>query len=274
MHNLPGRFFNWSTSILYVLVCSVFFFVFVLVYDPFSLHDGLDMGRGLFSMNLAICFSIVLGLLAAFRLLLHYLRSLKRFTWSHYVVWCMGEVLLLSFFVALYINLMKADGSPYIATLSSWVGYCYLIMIIPYLVLTLSFTIAEYREKARTALAPPEPEDDSSLIHFYDEHQKGRLIVASEAVLFIEAEENYVKIHYLKSGIPTEYVLRASMRSLEGTAEKHGLVRCQRSYYINPSHVKVLRRESGAQMFADLDVPGLPGIPVSRSYGRNLTELL
>ena len=274
MHNLPRRFFNFGTQVLYVVGCAVFFFVFVLVYDPFSLHDGLDMGRGLFSMNLAICFSIVLGLLALTRLAFHYLRRLHRFTWSYYIVWCMGEVLLLAFFLALYINLMKADGSPYIGTLSNWVGYCYLIFIFPYLVLTLSYTIAEYRDKARQAQAPAEPEDDSTLIHFYDEHQKSRLIVARDAVLFIEAEENYVKIHYLKSGNPTEYVLRASMRSLEGTAEKHGLVRCQRSYYINPSHVKVLRKESGSQMFADLDVAGLPAIPVSRSYGNRLTGIL
>lgn len=274
MHNLPDRFFRWSTQVLYVVVCSVFFFVFVLVYDPFGLHASLDMGRGIFSMNLAISFSIVLGLLAACRTALHFMRRTGRFTWSYYIVWCMGEVLLLAIFMALYVHLMKRDGTTYFNTLTTYVGYCYLIFLFPYLVLTLAYTVADYRDKARSAKAAPDAEDDNSLIRFYDEHQNPKLIIARDAVLYIGAEENYVNIHYLKAGIPTEYVLRASMRSLEGAAEKHGLVRCQRSYYINPLHVKVLRKESGGQIFADLDVPGLPGIPVSRNYGQKLSEKL
>jgi len=185
----------------------------------------------------------------------------------------MGEVLIISIFVALYVHLMRAEGGSYFSTLTTYVGYCYLIMIIPYLVLTLSFTVGEYRDKARKTKSESKEVDDT-LIHFYDEHQKDKLIIAGDAVLYISAEENYVNIHYLKSGKPIEYVLRASMRSLEETAEKHGLVRCQRSYYINPRHVKVLRKETAGQIVADLDVAGLPGIPVSRTYADKLTERL
>ena len=47
---------------------------------------------------------------------------------------------------------------------------------------------------------------------------------------------------------------------------KHGLLRCQRSYYINPNHIKVLRRDKEGVITAELDVPNQKSIPVSPKY--------
>lgn len=40
------------------------------------------------------------------------------------------------------------------------------------------------------------PVDEGSLIRFYDEYKKLRLVIANEAVVFVKSEENYVQIHY------------------------------------------------------------------------------
>ena len=61
MHHLPKIFFRWGTAILYMTVCPVFYFVFILIYEPLRLRQYLDMGRDLYSMNLAISFSISLS---------------------------------------------------------------------------------------------------------------------------------------------------------------------------------------------------------------------
>ena len=57
-----------------------------------------------------------------------------------------------------------------------------------------------------------------------------------------------------------EYTLRGSMKSLAESAPSQVLVRCQRSYFVNPAHVKVLWKDKEGFIFADLDVPDLPSI--------------
>ena len=272
MHALPKNYFSWGPTILYMTVCPVFYFVFVLVYDPLHLEEFLDMGRDLYSMNLAITFAISLAVIGGLRVAFHFLRRVEHFTWSHFIIWSMGEVLVLSLFMSLYLYLMNRAQVSYFSTLLYTVGCCYLIYIIPYTVLTLAFDISAHHKK-ELALASRESED-SSLVRFLDIYQRPKLMIASSAVLFIEAQENYVDIFYTEGGNVKKFELRATMTSLEGISQKHDFVRCQRSYYINPAHVTVLRKESGGLVYAELDVPGVKSIPVSKRYYESLAKLL
>ena len=101
-----------------------------------------------------------------------------------------------------------------------------------------------------------------------------RLVIDRQAILFIRADENYVIIHYLDHDENKKFVLRSSMRSLEPLAERHGLVRCHRSYFINPRHIKLVRKDSEGQILAELDTVGYDPIPVSRNYYQNLSAVL
>jgi DNA-binding LytR/AlgR family response regulator len=71
-----------------------------------------------------------------------------------------------------------------------------------------------------------------------------------------------------------DFPLRASMKSLEELMQKHGLVRCQRSYYINPQHIKVLRRDKEGMISAELDIANQKSIPVSPKYYDSLAKWL
>ena len=116
--------------------------------------------------------------------------------------------------------------------------------------------------------------DESSLIRFYDEYKKLRLVIANEAVIFIKSEENYVQIHYLDKNKTKKFVLRSSMRALEGDLSKKGLVRCHRSYFINPSYIKIVHRDESGQIVAELNQNGFDSIPISRKYHDEITKLL
>ena len=274
MHSLPKNFFNWSTQILYAAVCPAFFFIFVLVYEPFHFRELLDMGRDLYSMNLPIVTCIVFGVLACTRVGFHFFRKSSHFTWAYYISWCIGEVLVVGMFVSLYVYLMMLHALPYFTVLMRCVGDSYLILIFPYLILTLSFCISSHHIREKELRMKEAEPDDSSLIRFYDVYKTLKLIIAQSAILYIESDENYVNIVYSEGGRTKRYTLRTTMRSLEETAEKHGLVRCQRSYYVNPSHVTVLRKETGGQVVAQLDIEGLPSIPVSKGNYEKLAKLL
>lgn len=272
MHNLPRIFFTLPAIILYVAVCPIFFLIFSLVYNPFGMMQTLDMGYDLSTMNILIMFCIILAVLVGMRTAFYFLRKLKRFTWAHFILWCIGECLVAALFLSLYLKLMFGPMYPYFTVIGKFcICWVYSIMIYPYVIITLAYDVVAHREVARSKI---EAAEDSSLVRFYDQFGKLKLMIAQSSVLFIEAKENYVDINYLDSGRAKSYVLRASMRSLEENAERHGLVRCQRSFFVNPIHVRVLRKDKEGAMFAELDTAGIKDIPVSKRYVDKLSERL
>ncbi|MBR5924870.1 MAG: LytTR family transcriptional regulator [Bacteroidales bacterium] len=145
-----------------------------------------------------------------------------------------------------------------------------LLFLVPYLIVTIIYVLASF--KARSGKEVVEEAPKAETISFLDIYQRPKLTVAPSDVLFIEARENYVDIHYLDDGKVNKYELRATMSSLGKIASDNGFIRCQRSFYINPEHVTLLRKESGGLVFAELDESGLPGIPVSRKYYEELSK--
>ena len=142
------------------------------------------------------------------------------------------------------------------------------VTVYPYLFLFLGFELySRDKEDAR-------PADDNSLIRFYDEYKKLKLVIAPEAVIFIKSEDNYVQIHYLDRGRDRKFILRSSMRALEEDLAKHGLVRCHRSYFINPPFIKIVRRDDSGQIVAHLKQDGFESIPISRKYQDEISKLL
>jgi DNA-binding LytR/AlgR family response regulator len=118
------------------------------------------------------------------------------------------------------------------------------------------------------------PVDENSLIRFYDEYNKLRIVIAQEAVIFIRSEDNYVQIHYLDRGMTKKFILRSTMRALEPDLLKRGLVRCHRSYFINPSYIKIVHRDQTGQIVAELNQDGFDSIPISRKFQDQVTKLL
>jgi DNA-binding LytR/AlgR family response regulator len=115
---------------------------------------------------------------------------------------------------------------------------------------------------------------EEDLVRFTDTTGRLKLVIAHDVILFIEAQENYVSIHYMEGQKLKEYSLRQSMRGIEELMEKHGIIRCQRSYFVNPRHVTVLRRDKEGFIQAELDVANSKPVPVSPKYYEQLSNLL
>ena len=64
------------------------------------------------------------------------------------------------------------------------------------------------------------------------------------------------------------------MKSLEETMKRCGMIRCHRSYYVNPLHISVLSRGKEGQIVAELKTAQEVAVPVSRQYFEALSELL
>lgn len=271
MKIIPNKLLSVSSMLAHVLVIPVFFLFFVLIYLPEWMINLLNMDADRWVFNLLMVTCIILGVLCASRIPITCVRSrLYGFSWLRYTLLGIGEVILMSVFVALYLTvtrnaLLGGVVTSYFTTLGWSAAMVGSIVIFPYLLLNFIFVILEQHEQQI-------PEDE--LIRLHDSSQQLKLVVASAAVVYVEADSNYLAVKYLEGERLKEYQLRNTMKALEPQFRKHGIIRCQRSFFINPRHVTALRKDKDGLIIAELDVRNARTIPVSPNYYDNLSRLL
>lgn len=268
MARISNRVTTGGGAILHSLIVPLFALVFTTYYKPLGIYELLSMEGISFTFNVTMIFCIVLLTVSLTRVWLYLLGKFKRLPVPVYTIWCVGETLLASLFASLYVTLV----SPVQLSFFEVSGFLFLSLLVtniyPYGFLWLSIELyTRYNDDTR-------PADEASLIRFHDEYKKLRLVIASEAVIFIKSEDNYVQIHYMDQGRTRKFILRSSMRALEETLAKHGLVRCHRSFFINPSFIKIVHRDGSGLIVAELNQDGFESIPISRKYQDAIMNLL
>ena len=257
MNKFPSIMTALRGNLSFVIALPLFWLSFVLLYQPQMWVKLLDMETVSLNFNATIIMCILLGVVLISRGILLAVHNTLRMNWFRIIQWELCEVLAMSMFTALYVTLMYHGEYPYFYMVGKCLYALLLTLVYPYLVLNLAFAYVGEKEKEVV---------DESLMRFVDNTQKLKLMIASSAVLYVEADENYVHVRYMEGERVKDYPLRASMKSLEELMLKHGLLRCQRSYYINPQHIKVLRRDKEGMISAELDVANQKSIPVSPKY--------
>lgn len=266
MGKLPSIMVALRTNLVFIIALPLFWLCFVLLYTPSAMVELLGMGEGMLHFNATIIMCILFAVMIISRVLLMTIHRTLKLDWWKFFLWEVSELLLMSMFVALYLTLMYQGAYSYFYMVGQCLFSLLLICMYPYMIFDVAFA---YQGKLDENTL-----NDDSLMRFVDSTQKLKLMIASSAVLYIEADENYVHVRYMEGEKQKDYPLRASMKSLEELMQKHGLIRCQRSYYINPQHVKVLRRDKEGIISAELDVPNQKPIPVSPRYYDSLAKWL
>ncbi len=265
MSQISRIFRRFIPQLLHMIVLPLFFFSFMIIYQPFNAVDF--FGGEWFAIHVTISSCIVLLCTILMRLLYYYLPL--RLNYSLYISWCFSEVIFTSFFVALYIWLIGHKPMPYFEYFFTSFQYLSTTLVFPYVILALSSRLHEFLNM---------PNDPSALsqrrIRFYDDKHNLKIVLSSEAVLYISAEENYVHIYYTENDKLRNYVLRSSMKALDEICQDNGLARCHRSYYVNPKHITVLRKDKEGVVYAELDNSEAKHIPVSKRFYKHLSEIL
>lgn len=255
-------------TVIHILAISLFTLIFTLYYRPTAVNGLLNMQNTSFGFNSTILFCITLLTLSATRWCMFAVRKAKNISGAYYILWCIGEAMITAMFSSLYLVLISQNGHTFFEM--SGMAFLYLMttMVYPYGILWLFFDRYVKNEDSTKAV------DENSLIRFYDEYKKLRFVIAHEAIMFIKSEDNYVQIHYLDKNKTHKFILRSSMRALEEKLAKKGLVRCHRSYFINPSYIKIVHRDESGLIVAELNQDGFDSIPISRKYQDAITKLL
>lgn len=263
MTNMRSYQTGLTSLLVHIFAIPLFSLCFLLLYRSQWMVEWLYMADGRwYVLNILVVCLIELGVLCASRIPMTACKI--RMPWFYYALWTVAEVVVVAFFVGLYMVLMYKGAHSYFFCVGRSLLLVLGIAAYPYAIVDL--IIALKKEDA-------EPAEDS-LVRFFDFTERLKLIIASDAILYIEAEENYCHIHYMEGDRHREYSLRNSMTRIQPLMEKQGIVRCQRGYFVNPRHVKVLRKDKEGVILAELDINGLKPIPVSPKYYDDLNEKL
>ena len=265
MTEFPRIYRRFIPQLLHMIVLPLFFFAFMLIYRPFSVVDCL--GSEWFAVHLTIISCIILMSVIILRLAYFFIPM--KLNYTLYSFWCLAEIIFMSFFNALYLWLVMDKKMLYFEFVTSSFQYLFFSLIFAYVILALSLRIYEYRHKEFS-----HDDNTAQRMRFYDNQHNLKIVLTAPVVLYIAAEENYVNIFYVENGRVREYSLRSSMKALDELCQDNGLIRCHRSFYINPIHVKVLRKDKDGIMYAELDANDVRHIPVSKKYYDRLSEML
>lgn len=265
MASIPKVYRSFVSQLLHMIVLPVFFFSFILIYKP---EDSQMLGTEFFGVHLTLLSCIILLSAVIVRMLYYFLPM--RLNYTLYVFWCLAEMIFMSFFSALYIWLALYPEKPYFELLADSFQLVSLTLVIPYSILALSIRVWDYHQRIQFSNEPA----SQKRIRFYDEKHNLKLVLVPSSILYISAEENYVNIFYIENDKVRNYVLRSSMKAIETLCVENGLIRCHRSFFINPPHIKVLRKDQEGIVYAELDAFDVRHIPVSKRYYENLSNLL
>ena len=252
-----------TALLLHVFAMPVFFLGYILIYESAWMTQFLNAGLGTI-FNVLMLTSILIGVMGISRIVMTVVGRKVRLGWWQYAVWSFAELFSFSCFAALYMALVYGDFG-YFPALGECLCLSFATLCYPYIIFALLFVV----------IRPDEPEaSEEDLVRFTDTTGRLKLVIAHDVILYIEAQENYISIHYMEGEKLKEYSLRQSMRGIEELMDRHGIIRCQRSYFVNPRHVTVLRRDKEGFIQAELDVHNSKPVPVSPKYYENLSQLL
>lgn len=269
---IPAYLLEKRNIIQLILFTAVFALVFINVYAPFGVDVWFNVSR--WTLLLYSSIIILTGVLVVVisRIIMFKIRHRFKLKLWQYLVWVMAEVFFMGLFYTLYQILILDDTRFFPDLLVISVQNTALVLLLPYSVMWLYFSWSENKKKLDSINAPKEEARLMDMVHFRDERGTLRLSVKAGMILYLEAADNYVYIHYLDGGNQVRQLLRNNLKKLEEELVKTSLVRCHRSFMVNSDKVSLIRRNKEGLML-ELDLPEKLNIPVSKSYVGNVMQV-
>lgn len=251
------------------MATSVFVIMFTVLYAPFGYAEWMPLWQEKSSLSLPLLAAITLMTILTSRAIYEMINGSKVQNWSVYYIWQACEFSVIAMFWNLFLSLLFHKN--YFDLLPTVALFCLLLHLFPYLIIgilerksdtkkQLEATQAEVVKLQEMRLTP-----DSASMRFCDVSGKVKLVTSAERVLYIEAAGNYLNIIYDDDGRTTRCSLRNTLKGIEKLCTENHLVRCHRSYFVNVKKIKLLRRDHEF-IYAQMNVEGVPDIPVSKTY--------
>lgn len=278
---IPYSLIKISNSLKIVAFVVVFAFTYILIFSPYGNGNFEAIkSQEVFAAHTALVSAIGLIVLLISRLVLYFVcRKREPIKYSGYLLWIIGEILAISIFCNLYAwlvgKLVYHCNIGYFGIISDTIIYCVSILVVPYIISTLYFELADKdsvieRFSSKTGITA-EKDEKTQQIAFCDEKGNLRLSVNVSNLFYIEAADNYVNICYKNKERITKFLLRNTLKNIDNLNLSNDLIRCHRSYIVNFQKVSVLKKEKTG-LFVEIDDKDISDIPVSKTYTQQVLD--
>ena len=276
MYKIPDSYFKGGILACYILLIPMYAFFFLIGAKPFHMDTFMQVTQGQLAFRAAIMASIELVVVLISRLSMLLVRSKHQINYTTFIIWELMEGWAITMFCALFVWLLDKRTMLYVDLLPKLFLITCSILVFPYIIVALVSELMDKDNRIAKNMVTIEKyasgqigREDSTL-PFLDEKKALKLAVTANAVLYIEAADNYVNICYLNNDKMVRFPLRNSMRSIEQICESNNIVRCHRSYYVNLRKIRAIQKGPEG-LFAELTYTAAPHIPVSVTYSETVT---
>lgn len=274
-----------SVLIAFILLFSA---LFMVIYKPFSMAVWFGTSQTLnFSFTILFYLSSTVALILS-RTLMYTVYNRLDITVMTYIWWIMAENLVISLIYTLITaNFFPMPGisTPTLATralmcvtiilalpnafILFYAAYCSKCEELEasqyqYQQLEKDYRLLNSRQQDLRA-ASPSRIDTPKMINLHDNNGMLRLSINTDALYYLESEDNYIKVYYKHKERILSYMLRCRTRSVEESLKDTSMVRCHRSYIVNINKIQLLE-EDKRMHYITLNDKSISRIPVSKSY--------
>lgn len=282
--NLEGLvpFLTQKTPLTHFLVLCVFFAVLIVVFgNPVGLLDFTARLSGV-NPQLQVAVTTMVGLLtlAASRAALYFVARRHSIAPMGCLIWLFAELIAIIAVLCLVLWQISGGGRLMLAPLAADLLLGIIaIEAMPYVISALVFRLREEQqevvrlqeqlEQLQVQDIPSAGASGERTINFHDRVNRLVFSTAGNNILYIEAADNYVNIHYLNEGHEDTFILHNTLKEMEKRLANTALLRCHRGYMVNIDNVKLLRKE-GASLLLELN-GSTKTIPVTKTYAASIT---
>ncbi|MGF7138539.1 LytR/AlgR family response regulator transcription factor [Roseimarinus sediminis] len=270
---VPDYLVTRRNTIIQTAFTAVFAYIFINIYRPFG-YENWYQEVYQWQLLLASAVVILTGMIVIIlsRVFLFYIKRSHEITFAVYAWFIVAEILFMGLFFTSFEIFILKDERPALALLFNAVQNTALILLIPYTLTILFFAWTDIKKKLDKVVQ--QFRDPSELfIPFHDEKGQLRISVKCADLIFMEANDNYVNLHYLSNGKQKVFMIRNSLKNFEESLKDYPLARVHRKFAVNTKNVKMLRKgKKSYELIMNTNEEEV--IPVSKKYERQVIKVL
>ena len=254
---------------LLILVVFVFSVIFLNVFQPFNIARWYSDSGFIQFLRLS-SYGFVIAIVFLFtQFPLRKIFKVHEFKIKSYLLWLLIEIALINL---VYIFLYGNPIGNFVNDLGFSLKYTLLSIWLPY---SFAILIVYYKNQRDEIVLlksnAGKPTEKRSII-FKDENDKIKFSVLSKDLLLLESTDNYVSVFYFIDNKVHRKLLRNSLKNMEEMLKENAIVRCHRSFMVNPANVEFMQKE-GKKLKLKLNHFDKQ-IPVSEKYSTPFLSFL
>jgi hypothetical protein len=270
---IPGYLTTRQNITRTVLFTALFALAFINFYAPFGVNVWLHVTKPqLFLYSSLVILTGVL-VVAISRIIMYHYSKKNKITHLSYYIWVLVEIVSMAAFYSLFGLYVMEEKKGFFDTFQTSIRNTALVILLPYSILWLYFSWRDKAEQLEKFKEKDSGSNDKSkrMFPFHDDKGVLKFSILGKDLLYLEAADNYVQIHYNDKQKVSRFMIRNTLKKLEETLSSKTLTRCHRSYIVNFERVKIIRKEKEG-LYIDLDCDPGVSLPVSKTYMHQVIE--